>query len=99
MALDLAAEERFAVTVADIDEAALERLRTRQPKIELIRADLSDPSKVTELAARHDIALNAVPGFMGYATLAAIVRGSENAYRGFVREGHQALEHQGGMPA
>jgi saccharopine dehydrogenase-like NADP-dependent oxidoreductase len=74
MALDLAAEDRFAVTVADIDEALLESLRARQPKLTVIREDLSRPSRVTELAAGHDMVLNAVPGFMGYATLAAIIR-------------------------
>ena len=49
MALDLAVDERFAVTVADVDEAALEALQTRQPKIEVIVEDLSNPSKVSEL--------------------------------------------------
>jgi len=78
MALDLAVEERFDVTVADIDEAALEQLRARQPKLAVIRADLSSPSKVTELVAGHDIVLNAVPGFMGYATLDAILEARRN---------------------
>ena len=49
MALDLAIDERFAVTVADINEGALEELRAKQPKLAVIRADLSNPSKVTEL--------------------------------------------------
>jgi len=78
MALDLAAEERFAVTVADIDEVALEKLRARQPKLSVIREDLSSPSKVTELVAGYDLVLNAVPGFMGYATLAAIIEARRN---------------------
>jgi lysine 6-dehydrogenase len=73
MALDLAVEERFAVTVADVNEVALEELQARQPKLAVNLEDLSSPSKVTELVARYDIVLNAVPGFMGYATLDAII--------------------------
>jgi saccharopine dehydrogenase-like NADP-dependent oxidoreductase len=78
MALDLAAEERFDVTVADINEVALEGLRARNPRLTVIGEDLSSPSRVTELVAGHDIVLNAVPGFMGYATLAAIIEAGKN---------------------
>lgn len=78
MALDLAIEERFAVTAADIDAAALEELQARQPQLTVIREDLSNPSRVTELVAGYDIVLNAVPGFMGYATLGAIIDARRN---------------------
>jgi saccharopine dehydrogenase-like NADP-dependent oxidoreductase len=73
MALDLAAEESFAVTVVDIDEAALENLWTKDPRLGVIQRDLSNPSRVNELASEADIVLNAVPGFMGYPTLSAII--------------------------
>lgn len=78
MALDLAAEKRFAVTVADLDEAALGRLQAAEPRLSTIRVDLSDPSSVTGLVADHDLVLNAVPGFMGYATLEAIIEARRN---------------------
>jgi saccharopine dehydrogenase-like NADP-dependent oxidoreductase len=78
MALDLATEERFQVTVADIDEAALAQLKAREPRLATTRVDLSDPSEVTALAAEHGLALNAVPGFMGYATLEAILEARRN---------------------
>jgi lysine 6-dehydrogenase len=78
MALDLAAEERFAVTVADVNQLALEELRARQPRLAVIREDLSSPSRVTELVAGYDIVLNAGPGFMGYATLEAIIEARRN---------------------
>ena len=78
MALDLAVDERFAVTVADVNEVALEELRAKQPKLAVIREDLSSPSKVTELVAGYDIVLNAVPGFMGFATLDAIIEARSN---------------------
>ncbi len=78
MALDLADDDRFAVTVADLDEAALEKLRAKQPKLAVVRQNLSDPSTVTELVAGYDLVLNAVPGFMGYATMEAIIEARRN---------------------
>ena len=79
MALDLAAEDRFEVTAADIDKAALKRLAARQPKISTVAADLSDPSRVSELAAGHDLVLSAVPGFLGFQTLRAILEAGRGA--------------------
>ena len=46
--------------------------------LSVIREDLSSPSKVTELVAGYDIVLNAVPGFMGFATLDAIIEARRN---------------------
>lgn len=73
MAMDLANEETFEITVADISESALQKLSEADPRIKTIRADLSDSSLVQTLAADHDLALSAVPGFMGFQTLQAII--------------------------
>jgi len=73
MAIDLARDREFDVTVADIDEQALNRLSAANPEIETVRADLSDSAAVNNLVAGHDLALNAVPGFMGYSTLQSII--------------------------
>ena len=73
MAIDLARDGEFEVTVADIDDQALNRLSSANPAIDTVTTDLSDPDLVTKLVAGHDLALNAVPGFMGYRTLQAII--------------------------
>ncbi len=73
MAIDLAAGGEFDVTVADIDDSALARLSAVNPAIRTVTADLSNPDPVTALATDHDLVLNAVPGFMGFATLKAII--------------------------
>ena len=73
MAIDLARDGEFEVTVADIDDQALNRLSSANPAIDTVTTDLSDPDLVTNLVAGHDLALNAVPGFMGYRTLQAII--------------------------
>jgi lysine 6-dehydrogenase len=77
MARDLAADGRFQVTVADIDSGALEALAHGAP-IQTLNADLSNPDKVTELVAGYDLVLSAVPGFMGFRTLEAVIRAGKN---------------------
>jgi lysine 6-dehydrogenase len=73
MAIDLAKSEEFKVTAADIDEPALQKLISANPKIEVTRVDLSDTDVVKALVADHDLVLSAVPGFMGFHTLQAVI--------------------------
>jgi saccharopine dehydrogenase-like NADP-dependent oxidoreductase len=77
MAKDLAAEDRFDVSVADINEGALKRLECGLP-IRTVQADLSDPADVSRLVEGYDIVISAVPGFMGYRTLEAVIRAGRN---------------------
>jgi lysine 6-dehydrogenase len=72
MAKDLAKDGNFEVTVADIRDEALERV-ARGTKIRIVKSDLSDPAEVARLANEHDLVLSAVPGFMGFATLRAVL--------------------------
>ena len=82
MAVDLSADPRFLVTVADIDEAALRRLGPAGPasghRINTISVDLSDANRVKDLVKDHDLVLIAVPGFMGFQTLKAVVEAGRN---------------------
>jgi len=77
MALDLAKESRFEVTVADINQSALDRIR-KGNKIETLQADLSDPEKVGAIVSKFDFVVNAVPGFIGYQTLKAVIESGVN---------------------
>jgi lysine 6-dehydrogenase len=77
MARDLAADPGFAVTVADRDEDALLQLKN-QATVEGVLTDLSDPANVTDLVHGYDLVIDAVPGFMGYQTLEAIIRAERN---------------------
>lgn len=78
MAIDLARDNRFDVTVADANEAALENVKARSPRVNTLQRDLSDPAEVARVVANFDWVVNAVPGFMGYATLEAIIRSEKN---------------------
>jgi len=78
MAADLSQEPDFEVTVVDVDATALERLGSAHDAINTIVKDLSDPADVSALVADFDIVLSAVPGFMGYRTLEAIISAGKN---------------------
>ncbi len=73
MARDLAADSQFNVTVADRDEDALAQLKS-VASVEGIITDLSKPANVQDLVHDYDLVIDAVPGFMGYQTLEAIIK-------------------------
>lgn len=78
MALDLAADPAFSVTVADVSGERLAALRQKCPDLSIEQQDLSDPATVTHLVSRYDLVVNAVPGFMGFETAKAIIRAGKS---------------------
>jgi saccharopine dehydrogenase-like NADP-dependent oxidoreductase len=78
MAVDLAADHSFDVTAVDVSPAAVGQLKSKHPGISVIEADLSDPATVTSLVENFDLVLNAVPGFMGFDTLEAVLKAKKN---------------------
>ncbi|MBK7379068.1 MAG: saccharopine dehydrogenase family protein [Ignavibacteriales bacterium] len=77
MALDLANEKSFKVTVADISKKNLDRIPTNLP-ITKLQKNISNPNELTSLLKNCDIVLNAVPGFMGFNTLKEIIKAKKN---------------------
>jgi lysine 6-dehydrogenase len=77
MAVDLSVEDRFQVSVADRSVEALDNLAARAA-IQPVRCDLSDPEKVRNLVRDYDFVVDAVPGFMGFQTLKAIIEAGRN---------------------
>ena len=72
MALDLAAEEKFEVTIADIDAEALRRLAGVE-RLTPVRADLRTVDMIQRLAGAHDLVVGAVPGPMGYGMVRSVI--------------------------
>lgn len=68
---DLAAVDDFSVTIADVDPVALERLEAFGARG--IPVDLSRASNVAEVVADADLVVGAVPGFMGFQTVAHVL--------------------------
>jgi saccharopine dehydrogenase-like NADP-dependent oxidoreductase len=77
MASDLASDPGMRVTVADIDPNAFNRLPLDK-NIDKRQMDLSDPEKVKGLVRDFDIVLSAVPGFLGFQTLKAVIGEGKN---------------------
>ena len=76
IAMDLAS--RHHVTAFDVSNANLDLLKKRNPRIETQQADLRDYSSFPQLLTSFDIVVTAVPGFMGYKTLEAVINCGKN---------------------
>ena len=71
IALDLAKEH--TVTAFDLDAHHLEALKSRDPSVQTVGADLSHFAEYSNWFSAFDIIVTAVPGFMGYKTLEAVI--------------------------
>lgn len=69
--------DSFSVTACDRDSEALDALK-KNWDVETQQADLSDPKIVRNLVKEQDLAVCAVPGFLGYQTLQAIVEAGKD---------------------
>jgi saccharopine dehydrogenase-like NADP-dependent oxidoreductase len=77
MAIDLAKDKNFNVTLADINEETLNKV-DKKYGISTIQKDLSHSDTVKEIVKDFDIVLNAVPGFMGHNTLKTIIESGKD---------------------
>ncbi len=76
IALDLAKEH--TVTAFDLDAQNLEQLKSRNAAIQTAGADLSLFAEYENWFSPFDIVVTAVPGFMGYKTLEAVIHAGRN---------------------
>ena len=76
IALDLAKEH--TVTCFDLNAQNLEEIKGRNADIETVGADLSMFTEYENWFSPFDILVTAVPGFMGYKTLEAVITAGKN---------------------
>ena len=76
IALDLAHD--FSVTSFDLDEQNLQLVKQRNSSIEIRPADLQDRTHYESWLAPFDLVVSAVPGFMGFNVLEAIINCNKN---------------------
>jgi saccharopine dehydrogenase-like NADP-dependent oxidoreductase len=76
IALDLAKE--YAVTSFDLDGTNLEALKGSNAAIQTVAANLSQFEEYKNWLTPFDIVVTAVPGFMGYKTLEAVINAGRN---------------------
>nr|WP_321355138.1 saccharopine dehydrogenase C-terminal domain-containing protein [uncultured Draconibacterium sp.] len=65
------------VTSVDFDKKALDKF-SAFPEIKCIQENLSQPGKIKSLVADYDLVIGAVPGFMGYQTMKAVIEAGTN---------------------
>jgi saccharopine dehydrogenase-like NADP-dependent oxidoreductase len=76
MAIDLS--KHHEVTSFDVSAAALAMLAAKEPEVTTIQTDLSNYSSYDKLLSGFDYVITAVPGFMGYNTLEAVIKAKKN---------------------
>ena len=76
MAIDLAKD--FSVTSFDVSESNLQALKERNANIDTVKANLKEYDNYNEWLAPFDIVVTAVPGFMGFDTLKAVINAGKN---------------------
>lgn len=77
MAVDLAKENLFKVSVADFNKQNLDKI-PKDILINKIVTDISNPESLKTLLKNFDIVVSAVPGFMGFNTLKEIIKAGKN---------------------
>ncbi len=91
MAIDLS--KQYDVTSFDISKDSLAILSAKEPRIKTNLADLADFSSYNELLSGFDFVVLAVPGFMGYRALEAVIMAKKNvADISFFPEDSMALD-------
>lgn len=76
MAIDLA--KKHKVTVADFNQVALDKLKSKAPKIEVTQLDVTKESDLKSAISPFDMVVCAVPGFLGYQTLQWIIEAKKD---------------------
>jgi lysine 6-dehydrogenase len=76
MAIDL--QKKYSVTSFDVSEQSLDILAKKNNLIKTVKADLSNYDNYPTLLQNFDFVICAVPGFMGYNALKAIILAGKN---------------------
>ena len=76
IALDLVKD--YAVTSFDLNAVNLAELKSRNAAVQTVAADLSQFWEYENWFTPFDIVVTAVPGFMGYKTLEAVINAGKN---------------------
>ncbi len=76
IALDLSND--YPVTSFDLSATNLDELKSRNVNIETVGADLSQFEEYKNWLSPFDLVVTAVPGFMGYKTLEAVINAGKN---------------------
>jgi saccharopine dehydrogenase-like NADP-dependent oxidoreductase len=77
IARDLAEDIDYDVSLVDVNQDTLDKI-TAQYNIHGICADLSNVNVIKEIVVGYDIVVGALPGFMGYQSVKAVIESGKN---------------------
>jgi len=75
IAIDLS--KNYEVTSVDIDSGTAEKFKAH-PTIKFLEADLGRTETIKEIVKDFDLVIGAVPGFMGFQTMKAVIEAGKN---------------------
>lgn len=76
MAIDLAKNHK--VTLSDFNEQVLEKVKLKCPELEILSLDVTNKNKLQSTIKKFDLVICAVPGFLGFQTVKAIIEAKMN---------------------
>jgi len=76
MATDMA--KKHQVCLADLSESVLRKVKEKCEDLETLQLDVTDLKLLQSSIKQYDMVINAVPGFLGYETLKAIIEAGMN---------------------
>ena len=70
MAIDMA--KNHNVTLTDLSKRVLDNVKLKHNSLTTQTLDVTDKAKLQNTIKQHDLVINAVPGFLGFETLALL---------------------------
>ena len=76
MAIDMAKQHQ--VTLTDLSRSTLNKVKDKFSDLAIQQLDVTDVKALQRIVKQHDLVINAVPGFLGFETLRAIIEADMN---------------------
>jgi saccharopine dehydrogenase-like NADP-dependent oxidoreductase len=76
MAIDMA--KKHQVTLTDLSKVVLSKVKQKCSDLITRQLDVTDVKELQSTIKQHDLVINAVPGFLGFETLKAIIEANMN---------------------
>ena len=76
MAIDLA--KKHNVTLTDLSQSVLDKVKRKDNSLTIQQLDATNRTELQNEIKKHDLVINAVPGFLGFETLKSIIEAEMN---------------------
>lgn len=76
MAIDMA--KKHQVTLTDLSQPVLESVKQKCSDLSILPLDVTNKAELQDTIKKHDLVISAVPGFLGFETLRAVIEAGMN---------------------